>query len=104
MAVDLDQMLHEVLEDLFEEEASLFSHDIKQLDIALSYYCFRSLRRALDTCALEIKLAQTDIDCINRWGQDQRNTHGIKIKMPIRQHYAQQELLIRPFLRYTAAM
>ena len=98
-------MLKEVLEEVYEEDASLSPPDIKQLDnIASSYHCFRSLRRASDTRALEMKVAQTNIDCINQWGKDQRNTHGIKIKMPMRQHYAELELLIRPFLRYTQAM
>ena len=104
-SVELDQMLKEVLEETYEEDSSLFPPDIKQVDdIASSYHCFRSLRQASDTRALEMKVEQTDIDCINRWGQDQRNTHGIKIQMPMRQHYAEPELLVRPLLRYTLAM
>ena len=64
-----------------------------------SYHCFRSLRRASDTRALEMKVSQSDIDCVNRRGQDQRSTHGLKLKLPMRQHYAQPELLVRPFFQ-----
>ena len=102
---ELDQMLQDVLEDLYHEDASLFPPDIKSVaDIVGSYHCFRLLRRASDTRAIEMKVSQADIDCVNRWGQDQRNVHGLKLKLPMRQHYSQPELLVRPFLRYTGAM
>ena len=91
--VELDQMLNELLEDLYSQDLTLFPPDIRGLeDISASYHCFRYLRRASDTRAPEKKVAQTDINCVNRWGQDQRNTHGIKIKLPMRQHYSQPEL------------
>ena len=47
-----------------------------------------------------MKVAQTDIDCVSQWGQDQWNVKGIKIKLPMQQHYAEPELSLRPFLRY----
>ena len=102
---DIDQKLQEILEELYEEDSSLFPPDIRSSgDIMESYHCFCSLRRASDTWALEMKVSQSDIDCVNRWGQDQRNTHALNLKLPMRQHYAQPELLVRPFLRYTGAM
>ena len=102
---EIDQILQEILEEWYEEDPSLFPPDIRSSsDILESYHCFRSLRRASDTRALEMRVSQADIDCVNRWGQDQRNTHGLKLKLPMRQHYSQPELLIRPFLRYTGAM
>ena len=98
-------MLQEILEELFEYDQSLFPPDAKTVEeISSHYHCFRSLRRASDTRTLEMKVAQTDIDCVNRWGQEQRDTHGIKLNMAMRQHYAQPELLLIPFLRYTHAM
>ena len=104
-STEIDQMLQEILEELYQEDTSLFPPDIKsEADIVGSYHCFRSLRRASDTRAIEMKVSQTDIDCVNRWGQDQRNAHGLKLKLPMRQHYLQPELLVRPFLRYTRAM
>ena len=98
IANKIDHALQEVLEDLFEEDQTLFPPDIKNVgDIVESYCCFRSLRRALDTCALEMRVSQTDTDCVNRLGKDQRNTKGIKVKLHMRQHYAQPDLLIKPF-------
>ena len=102
---EIDQMLQELLEELYLEDPSLFPPDIKSTaDVVGSYHCFRSLRRASDTRAIEMRVSQADIDCVNRWGQDQRSTHGLKLKLPMRQHYTQPELLVRPFLRYTRAM
>ena len=102
---DIDKKLQEVLEEIYDKDLSLFPPDIQSPgDIMESYHCFRSLRRASDTRALDMKVSQSDIDCVNRWGQDQRSTHGLKLRLPMRQHYAQPELLVRPFLRYTGAM
>ena len=102
---EIDQMLQDILEDLYHEDTLLFPLDFKSVaDIAGSYHCFRLLRRASDTRALEMKVSQADINCVDRWGQDQRNVHGLKLKLPMRQHYLQPELLVRPFLWYTRAM
>ena len=104
-ASDLDCLLHEVLEELFDEDKTIFPPDIKTKENLIeSYHCFRSFRRASDTRAMEMKVAVTDIEIVNRWGQEQRSKHNSKINMPMRQHYAQPELLIAPFLRYTTAM
>ena len=102
---DIDQMLQEILEELYQEDPSIFPPDIKNTaDVIGSYHCFCSLRRASDTRALEMRVSQADIKCVNQWGQDQRSTHGLKLKLPMRQHYLQPDLLVRPFLRYTRAM
>ena len=104
-ASDLDSMLHELLDDLFERNKNIFPPDIKtKEDLIESYHCFRSFRRASDTRAMEKKVSVTDIEIVNRWGQEQRSKSNSKIHMPMRQHYAQPELLIEPFVRYTTAM
>ena len=73
---EIDQILQEILEEWYDEDPSLFPPDIKSSsDILESYHCFRLLRRASDTRALEMRVSQADIDCVNQWGQDQRNTH-----------------------------
>ena len=64
--------------------------------------CYRTFRRTSDTRALEEKVDQTDIDIVNKW--EQRGSDKRKIAQPMRHHYAQFELLIKPFLRYTYAM
>ena len=104
-ATEMDQRLQDVLEEIYQEDAALFPPDIRSTsDIVGAYHCFRSLRRASDTRAIEMRVSQSDIDCVNRWGQDQRNIHGLKLKLPMRQHYTQPELLVQPFVRYTKAM
>ena len=102
---EIDKILQEILEECYDEDPLLFPPDIKSSsDILESYHCFRSLRKASDIQALEMRVSQADINCVNPWGQDQRNTHELKLKFPMRQHYSQPELLIQPFLRYTMAM
>lgn len=102
---DLDCMLHDILEELFEEDKSIFPPDIKTREsLTDSYHCFRSFRRASDTRAMEKKVSITDIEIVNRWGQEQRARNNSKASMPMRQHYAQPKLLIEPFVRYTTAM
>ena len=67
------------------------------------YQCFRSFRRASDTRALETKVDKDDVDIVNRW-QTVEEAQGKRPSRPMRQHYAQFELLLGPFLRYTSMM
>ena len=100
---ELDRMMHEVLVDLYSIDRSMFPPSIDTPEtIVESYKCFRTFRRTSDTRALEEKVDQTDIDIVNKWehtGLTKRNT-----SQPMRQHYAQFELLVKPFIRYTYAM
>ena len=64
---EIDQILQDILEEWYDEDPSLFPQDIKSSsDIIKSYHCFRLLRRASDTPALEMRVSQADIDCVNR--------------------------------------
>ena len=67
------------------------------------YHCYRTFRRSSDTRALEEKVSETDINVINRWEQ-RGGTSKAKMREPMNQYYAQFELLLKPFLRYTYAM
>ena len=100
---DLDKMLHEILVEIHASNRSLFPPFIETPEIIIeSYKCFRTFRRTSDTRALEEKVEQTDIDIVNKWehmGITRRKTF-----QPMRQHYAQFELLVKPFIRYTYAM
>ena len=63
---------------------------------------FRSLRRSLDSHALNVKVSPTDIDIVNRW----EGVEAAKGQRPGRAmiyHYADVILLLKPFLRYTLA-
>jgi hypothetical protein len=64
----MDDALHEVLEDLFVTNRSLFPATIEDVEQVLErYQLFRSFRRSSDTRALDQRVAETDIDIVNRW-------------------------------------
>jgi hypothetical protein len=50
------------------------------------------------------KIDQPNIDVVNRWKALEERAEGNIPHRPIRQHYAELELLLKPFLRYTWAM
>ena len=76
--MDVDYLLRDLLGDIYNKEQEMFPHDIGGIeDIAASYHCFGSLRWALDTRALEMRVAQTDIDYINQWGVNINRMLGV---------------------------
>ena len=101
---DLDFMLHELLSELYESHNQCFPPTLTTAEDIPDYYkCFRTFRRTSNTRAQEEKVDLNDINIVNRWDQtatQQRN----KISQPMHHHYAQFELLLKPFLRYTNAM
>lgn len=63
----IDDVLAEVLSDLFEEKEHLFPGDIKTLDdIPQNYQCFRTFRRTSNTRSIEKKVSLTDQQVVNR--------------------------------------
>ena len=44
-----------------------------------------------------------DIDIVNRWNQVEQSRER-RLNQPIKQYYAQIELLLSPFKKYTNAM
>ena len=101
---DLDEMVIELLMEYHSENRELFPVDMDtQEKIRNSYQYFRTFRRTSDTIALEKKVNESDIDIVNRW----KTLNTAKERRPgraMRQNYAQLELLMEPFLRYTSAM
>ena len=101
---DLDDMLHEVLRKIYEDNKNLFPDNIVSLEKMKNHYqCFCSFRRASNTQALEQKVATSDIDILNRWKKVEAR-EGRRPGFLMQQHYAQFDLLLKPFLRYTKAM
>jgi hypothetical protein len=100
---DLDVKLIELLEEMFEEDYKLFPQLLVKEDILSSYSVYRTPRRSSDTRALEMKVAKTDIEIVNRWHTIERSK-GNRPGFSMEQHYAQAELLLGPYLRYTSAM
>ena len=100
---EIDDHLHFYLGKLWEE-GHKFPAEISSLeDIAERFSIYRSLRRASDTRALEMKVSEADIDIVKRW----KSVEGAKGSRPgrsMRQHCAEVSNLKLPFLRYTKAM
>lgn len=100
----LDEQLVEILEEVFDDTPSLFPASVgSREDIVTFYSTFRTPRRSSDTRAIEKNVSVSDIECVNRW-EAKEKAKGNRPNMPMRQHYAQVELLLKPFLRYTQAM
>ena len=103
-ARDVDDMIHEILLDIFHSKRFLFPTDIVNPDdVTKHYQCYRTFRRSSDTRAIERQVASADIDVVNRW----KKVEGAKGRVPgmsMQQRYAQFDQLLGPFLRYTQAM
>jgi hypothetical protein len=98
------QGMHEILEDLFVSHRDLFPSSIKSRDdITENYHAFCSFRRSSDTRALNQGVSREDIDLVKRWHQIEK-ADGSRPSFDMRYHYAQVELLVEPFSRYTKAM
>ena len=99
----LDDVLHEILLELFQTRRGLFPGKIKTEDeLKTSYQVFRTLRRTSDTVALDAKVNPDDIDIVNRW----EGVECAKNSRPgrsMRHHYSDIILLLLPFFRYTSA-
>jgi hypothetical protein len=94
----------ELLEDLFVSHRDLFPTKIEtSQDLRKSYQVFRTLRRTLDTRALEMRVSKDDIDVVNRWAGMEK-TQGRRPGHEMRHYYADVTLLLKPFKRYTSAM
>lgn len=100
----LDRLLVEILEEIYEDLPALFPPSIQDKDdISDHYQVYRTLRRSSDTRALEQEVRESDIDIVNRW-QTVEKAKGNRPTLQMKYHYAQVELLLEPFLRYTLAM
>jgi hypothetical protein len=96
--------LLEILEDLFESDRGLFPADITSKEIMRErYQAFRTFRRTSDTRAAEMNVGSTDTDIVNRW-QMVEGAQGRRAAMPMRLHYTQIDIILKPFLRYTWLM
>ena len=111
----IDELLIICLSEIYEMDKSLFPLDVQRkiginlseiaLNLRVHYSCSRTFRRSSDTRALEVrhKLFDEDIEIINRWRSVER-AKGKRPNNKMKQHYAEVEILLRPFLRYTSAM
>ena len=100
----VNDMLHEILIEIFETSQNLFPGNILIKDqIQDKYQNFRSFRRGSNTRAIEQRIDDKDIDVVNRW-RTVEEAQGKRPNRSMMQHYAQLDQLIDPFLRYTKEM
>jgi hypothetical protein len=100
----MNDLLHEVLEEIRGEHPTLFLADItSRSDIEEKYNVFRSFRRGSDSRAIAMAVGPVDIDVVNRWTKKEaagtsRPSHKMK------HHYADITILLPAFERYTRLM
>ena len=100
----LNECLHQLLFDIFEERNDLLPANITSKEVIRNrYQCFRSFRKGSDTRALEMKVTKDDVEIVNRW-RTVEEARGRRPNRPMRHHYAQFDLLLDPFIRYTKMM
>ena len=110
----MNVLLLDILVECFKENTALFPADIRTelaegdnvRDVLSSHYaCYRTFRRTSDTRAMNKKkeLDSDDVDIVNRWRTVELGK-GKRPQRTMRHHYADIQILLDPFLRYTKAM
>jgi len=100
----IDEMMGEILVDIFRKIPTLFDIRIKSSkQVTDNFKSYRSFRRSSDTRALNMKVNSYDIDVINRWSTVEK-AQGRKAGLAMKHHYAEVNVLLGPFIRYTKAM
>ena len=101
---EIDERLVELLEDMYDEDSTSFPAQVDSKEkISEGYHCFRTFRRTSDTQALNRGVSGDDIDVVNRWEKLEKTGRNDNMG-PMKQHYAEFELLIDPFKRYGGSM
>ena len=101
---NIDEMMTDVLKEIYQKDKTLFDVRIKDLKgIEDNFKCYRTFRRSSDTRAINQKVSDVDIDVIHRWSTVEQSK-GKKTGLTMKHHYAELNLLLSPFLRYTESM
>ena len=89
---------------MYGENSASFPPEIDDNDkIGEFYHCFRTFRCTLDTQALNQGVKGEDIDIINRWTKKEK-ARSRAMSGPMKQNYADFDLLIKPFKPYGEKM
>ena len=101
---EMNDLFHEVLLEIFEEERDLFAVDIRTpSDLVEKYNVFRSFRRGSESRAVSANVSEGDRFMVNRWRKKEKSGTS-KIALSIDQQYVDVSLAKDPFLRYTLSM
>ena len=99
---DMNEMLWEVMEELYTEDPDLFPKSITSVeDVRTKIQLFRSMRRSSDSQALRKGVSESDVSLINRWSSS-ATTGTASSHLYI--NYSQQDLLNDIYVRYTRVM
>jgi hypothetical protein len=82
---------------------TLPSFNFKQRNLETEGAGLSNVEKNVRQWAIKKKVGRTDIDVVNRW-KSVKSADGNRQSHPMRQHYAELELLAGPFLWYTWAM
>jgi hypothetical protein len=100
----IDDCLHEVLKEIFEERQDLFPKHIKSTeDVQTFYHAYRTFRRTSTSRATNQGVQRTDVDIVNRWTRVER-ARGRKFSALMAEHYTDVLMTPEAYLRYTEAM
>ena len=103
-AFTLNGLFHEALTEIHSSNPDMFLTDIRTAeDVEANYNVFRSFRRGSDSRAIAKGVSVTDIEVVNRWLKKER-AGGSRPHQSMRHHYADVNLLLDSYLRYTRAM
>ena len=101
---DINDTFHKLLMEIFDLKRALFPPAITSHKLILRHYqCYGTFRRSSDTRVIDQGVSSADIDIVNIW----KLFEGSKSKVPayaMQQRYAQFNMLLAPFLRYTKDM
>ena len=101
---EMNDMFHEVLMEIFDEERNLFAVDIRSpADLVEKYNVFRSFRRGSESRAVSANVSEGDRFMVNRWRKKEKSGTS-KIALSIDHQYVDVSLAKDPFLRYTRSM
>ena len=99
---DMNEMLWEIMEELYEEDRDLFPKSITSVkDIRTKIQLYRTMRRSSDSQALRKGVTESDVKLVNRWSSSETSGTASSI---LYINYSQQDLLNDIFVRYTRVM
>jgi hypothetical protein len=104
---DMNELLHSgLLGELLVEHPTLFLADIKKAksDIKEKYDIYRSFRWGSDSQAMTMKVSEPDIDVVKHWQKKEAAGMSRSGYQMNHHHYADINILLPNFRRYTMAM
>ena len=104
-SLDLDRILCDLLESVYDESQDLFPPDVKSREqISELFGTFRTLRKSSDSRAISQRVSKTDVMVVNRWSDKEQKQGKKHAQSKMDQYYADWAQILPSFLRYSFAM